>query len=90
MKNTTEARNAAEVWDWLKTTFATLQFIEVLNDFEFLKTFKLDLSNPIPQITKYRFHFSCLPMKRTPAPTTTTQPAGAPAPTTSTPESIVS
>jgi len=88
MKDATTSRTTAKIWDWLKTTFATVQFVEVLDNFEFMKTFKLDLSNPIPQIAKYCFHYSRLPMKGT-TPTTTT--AGAPAPATApTPESIVS
>jgi len=88
MKNTTESRTATEIWDWLRTTFATLQFIEVLDDFEVLKTFKLDLSDPTPQIAKYCSHYSCLPMKRTPLVPTPATGAAAPPPPTS--ESIVS
>jgi len=33
MKSTTDSRTAAEIWDWLRITFATLQFVEVLGDF---------------------------------------------------------
>jgi len=38
----------AAAWTWLRTNFAVQQFVEILEDFNVLKFFKLDLSDPAP------------------------------------------
>jgi len=52
----------AAIWQWLRTTFVTQQFVEVLEDFKILTTFKIDLSDPNPQMFKYRFHYTRIPI----------------------------
>jgi len=72
-----KSKNAADTWKWIHTTYATLQFIEIIEDFKFLMTFCLDLSDPTPQINKFRFHHSHLPTKTiiSSVPTGSTGPA---------------
>ena len=56
-------KHAADAWTWLRTSYAALQFVEVLEDFKFLNTFRLDLSDPTQQLNSFRFHYSRLPTK---------------------------
>ena len=88
MKDTTTPRTAFEIWDELKKSYAVQQFVEVLDDFDKMKEFLLDLSDPVPQLAKFRFYYSRLPMKKAPVPSTTTTSTAATAAPKS--ESIVS
>jgi len=51
----------ATAWAWLRTTYTTQQFVEVLEDFKILTSFKIDLSDPNIQIAKFRFHYTRIP-----------------------------
>jgi len=62
----------AKAWTWLETSYSRQQFVEILEDFKVLINFKIDLSDPNPQIAKFRFHYSRLP--QTPADATANPP----------------
>jgi hypothetical protein len=68
----------AQAWAWLCTTYATQQFVEVLEDFKILTSFKIDLSNPNPQLAKFRFHYTQIPISPA-VPASTTVPVAIPA-----------
>ena len=57
-------KSAAEAWTWLRTQYSVRQFVETLEDFKFLITFKLDLSDPNPQLTEFQSHYSRLPEEK--------------------------
>ena len=44
-------KSAMEAWTWLHAQYSICQFVKTLEDFKFLITFKLDLSDPNPQLT---------------------------------------
>ena len=68
----------AAAWEWLRTTYATQQFVEVLEDFKILTSYKIDLSDPNPQLAKFRFHYTRIPL--TPeVPVSSTNPMAIPA-----------
>jgi hypothetical protein len=52
----------AAAWSWLCTNYATQQFVEVLEDLKILTSFKIDLSDPNPQLAKYCFHYTHIPI----------------------------
>jgi len=79
--NQVKDMTAANAWTWLHTSYARIQFIKVLEDFRILTTFKLDLSDPNPQIARFYLHYTRLPEQ------TPTIPVGQPA---ATPVPIVS
>ena len=54
-------KTAADAWTWLHTQYATCQFIKVLEDFKFLTSFKLDLSDPNPQLADFIAYYLHLP-----------------------------
>ena len=64
-----KAMTAATAWTWLRTTFARQQFVEILEDYKILTAFKVDLSDPNPQIAKFRHHYTRI-SHYTPAATT--------------------
>jgi hypothetical protein len=51
----------ADAWTWLRTTYAAEQFVEILEDFKILTNFRIDLSDPKPQLAKFLFHYSRIP-----------------------------
>ena len=51
----------AQAWTWLRTTYATQQFVEVFEDFKILTSFKIDLSDPNIQIAKFRYPLHSYP-----------------------------
>jgi hypothetical protein len=68
----------AATWAWLHTSYATQQFVEVLKDFKILTSFKIDLSDPNPQLAKFRLHYTRIPI--TPeVPVSATNPVAIPA-----------
>jgi len=70
--------DATAAWTWLQTTYASMEFVEVLEDFKVLTSYRLDLLDPNLQITKFRLHYSRLPSE-VPA-TATGQPLANPNP----------
>jgi len=48
--------------------------VEVLDDFKRLITFKIDLSDPNPQLATFRFHYTRIPAAPAVPPSTTTTP----------------
>jgi len=57
---------AKEIWDCLKTKYGKEAFVEVLDDFRYLRDLKIDLSDPNPQLANFMHHYQCLPMEGTP------------------------
>ncbi|PPQ93403.1 hypothetical protein CVT25_004695 [Psilocybe cyanescens] len=62
-------KTAREAWVWLETNFATEQFVETLETFKKLRDFKMDLSEPNPQIAFFRSQFTRLPLEPAPGAT---------------------
>jgi hypothetical protein len=61
--------SAPDAWDHLRTTYAARQFVEIMEDFGLLTSFRLDLSDPVPQVEQFMLYYSRLPTE-TPAATT--------------------
>ena len=59
-------KSAKEIWDWLKTKYGKEAFVEVLDDFRYLRDLKIDLSDPNPQLANFMHHYQRLPMEGTP------------------------
>ena len=71
-------KSAAEAWTWLRAQYSICQFVETLEDFKFLITFKLNLSDPNPQLAKFQSHYSCLPEEKPEATEGQPHPASVP------------
>ena len=57
-----KSMDPATAWTWLRTTFSTQQFVEILEDFKILTAFKFDLSDPAIQLPRFRFHYTRIPV----------------------------
>jgi hypothetical protein len=68
---------SAQAWAWLCTTYATQQFVEVLEDFKILTSFKINLSDTNPQLAKFCFHYTRIPIASA-VPASTTVPVAIP------------
>ena len=71
-------KSAAEAWTWLRAQYSICQFVETLEDFKFLITFKLDLSDPNPQLAEFQSHYSRLPEEKPEATEGQLAPASVP------------
>ena len=56
-------KTANEIWEWLKTNYGKEAFIEVLEDFRYIRDLKIDLSDPNPQLANFMHHYQRLPMQ---------------------------
>jgi len=70
-------KTAKEIWDWIKEKYSKETFIEILEDFRYIRDLKFDLSDPNPQIATFMHRYQRLPMERMTLQTTPTdgQPA---------------
>jgi hypothetical protein len=53
-------KSAAKTWAWLCAQYSVQQFVKILEDFKSLINFKLDLSDPDPQIADFQSYYSRL------------------------------
>jgi hypothetical protein len=71
-------KSAAETWAWLHAQYSVRQFVEVLEDFKSLINFKLDLSDPNPQLADFQSYYSRLPEEKPAVPEGQPDPAPVP------------
>jgi len=57
-------KTAKEIWDWIKEKYSQETFVEILEDFRYIRDLKFDLSDPNPQIANFMHHYQRLPMER--------------------------
>jgi len=50
-------KTALETWVWLKEKYGKEAFVEVLEDFRYIRNLRFDLSDPNPQLANFIHHY---------------------------------